>query len=94
MWPVIGRFVGAIALGAVGSTTIIVTLTTGHFAGVASGVKCVPALFVGSRDSEPSKGNCAYSPSDLPGCRYFASSKRTVFYKTSSDFNEYQAGAD
>ena len=33
---VIGRFVGAIALGAVGSTTIIVTLTTGILLGMAS----------------------------------------------------------
>lgn len=49
---VIGRFVGAIALGAVGSTTIIVTLTTGILLGMASGVNAVTALFVGSRDSE------------------------------------------
>ena len=48
---VIGRFVGAIALGAVGSTTIIVTLTTGILLGMASGVNAVTALFVGSRDS-------------------------------------------
>lgn len=49
---VIGRFVGAIALGSVGSTTIIITLTTGILLGMASGVNAITALFVGSRDRE------------------------------------------
>lgn len=48
---VIGKFVGAVALGSVGSTTIIITLTTGILLGMASGVNAVTALFVGSRDS-------------------------------------------
>ena len=49
---VIGKFVGAIALGSVGSTTIIITLTTGILLGMGSGVNAITALFVGSRDSE------------------------------------------
>ena len=47
---VVGRFVGAVALGAVGSTTLIITLTTGIMMGLAAGVNAVAALFLGARD--------------------------------------------
>lgn len=48
---VVGKFAGAIALGSVGSTTIVITLTTGILLGMASGVNAITALFVGSKDS-------------------------------------------
>ena len=40
---VVGRFAGARALGAVGSTTILVTLFTGFLIGMGSGVNVVTA---------------------------------------------------
>ena len=46
---VVGKFAGPIALGAVGSTTILVTLTTGINLGIASGVNAVTALFLGGK---------------------------------------------
>ena len=45
---VVGKFVGPLALGAVGSTSIIITLTTGILLGLAGGVNAVVALFVGA----------------------------------------------
>lgn len=38
---VVGKFAGAIALGAVGSTSILVTLFTGILLGLASGVNAL-----------------------------------------------------
>ena len=45
---VVGNFVGPIALGAVGSTSILVTLFTGMLIGLAGGINAVTALFIGS----------------------------------------------
>lgn len=49
---VVGKFAGPIALGAVGSTTILVTLSTGLLLGLASGVSALTALYIGARDHE------------------------------------------
>ncbi len=46
---VVGRFAGARALGAVGSTTILVTLFTGFLIGMGSGVNVVTARYLGAR---------------------------------------------
>ena len=46
---VVGRFAGAIALGAVGSTTTLVTLFTGLLIGMAGGVNVLVARFYGAR---------------------------------------------
>lgn len=45
---VVGNFVGPIALGAVGSTSILVTLFTGVLIGLAGSINAVTALFIGS----------------------------------------------
>ena len=45
---VVGKFAGAIALGAVGSTSILVTLFTGIFQGLGGGVNVVTALHIGA----------------------------------------------
>ena len=47
---VVGRFAGPIALGAVGSTTILVMLFTGFLIGLASGVNVLTAHHSGARD--------------------------------------------
>lgn len=47
---VVGHFAGAIALGSVGSTTILVTLTTGLLLGMAGGVNAVTARYLGAQD--------------------------------------------
>ncbi len=47
---VVGKFAGPIALGAVGSTSILITLFTGLLIGLASGVNALTALYIGSKD--------------------------------------------
>ena len=47
---VVGRFAGSLALGAVGSTTTLVTLFTGLLIGMADGVNVLTATFFGARD--------------------------------------------
>ncbi len=49
---VVGRFAGAIALGSVGSTTILVSLYTGILLGISSGVNSVVALFAGAGNTD------------------------------------------
>lgn len=49
---VVGKFAGSIALGAVGSTTILVTLFTGILIGLASGVNALTALYIGSKNDK------------------------------------------
>lgn len=46
---VVGRFAGSIALGAVGSTTTLVTLFTGLLIGMAGGVNVLVARFYGAK---------------------------------------------
>lgn len=48
---VVGHFAGAIALGSVGSTTILVTLFTGLMLGIASGVNAITARYLGSMNT-------------------------------------------
>lgn len=52
---VVGKCAGPISLGAVGSTAILVTLTTGFLIGMSNGVNALTALFVGSNDYEKEK---------------------------------------
>lgn len=47
---VVGKFAGPIALGAVGSTSILVTLFTGMIIGLSGGVNALTALHIGSRN--------------------------------------------
>lgn len=49
---VVGRFAGSIALGAVGSTTILVTLFTSFLIGIGNGVNVVVARFLGARSQK------------------------------------------
>ncbi|MBD5460163.1 MAG: MATE family efflux transporter [Lachnospiraceae bacterium] len=46
---VVGKFAGPVALGAVGSTNILITLFTGLIIGLASGVNALAALHIGSK---------------------------------------------
>lgn len=49
---VVGKFAGSIALGAVGSTSILITLFTGILIGLASGVNALTALFIGAKSKD------------------------------------------
>ncbi len=49
---VVGKFSGAIALGAVGSTTILISLFTGIFLGLGGGVNVLTALHIGSKNKK------------------------------------------
>lgn len=46
---VVGKFAGSIALGGVGSTSILITLFTGLLIGLANGVNALTALYTGSQ---------------------------------------------
>ena len=52
---VVGKFAGPIALGAVGSTSILVTLFTGILLGLSSGVNALTALYIGSKNEKDVK---------------------------------------
>ncbi len=52
---VAGQFAGAIALGAVGSTTILISLTTSWFLGMGNGVNALTARYIGAEDEEQMK---------------------------------------
>lgn len=47
---VVGKFAGPIALGSVGSTSILITLSTGILLGLSSGVSALTALYIGAKD--------------------------------------------
>ena len=49
---VVGKFAGPISLGGVGSTTLLVTLTTGFLIGMSNGVNTLTALFNGSGEKD------------------------------------------
>ena len=49
---VVGRFAGSTALGAVGSTSIFVTLFTGFLIGLGNGINVLVARFYGARNTE------------------------------------------
>ena len=49
---VVGRFAGSTALGAVGSTSIFVTLFTGFLIGLSNGINVLVARFYGARHAD------------------------------------------
>ena len=49
---IVGKFAGSLSLGAVGSTTLLVSLTTGWLIGIANGVNSLVAYFSGAGDRE------------------------------------------
>jgi Na+-driven multidrug efflux pump len=49
---VVGRYAGSVALGAVGSTTTLVTLFTGLLIGLSGGINVVVAHYLGAKKGE------------------------------------------
>lgn len=49
---VVGQFVGAMALGAVGSTSILVSMFTGFLIGLSGGINVLTARYFGARNKE------------------------------------------
>lgn len=49
---VVGRFAGSMALGSVGSTTIMVSLFTGFMIGMSAGINVLVALYFGAKDEK------------------------------------------
>ncbi len=47
---VVGKFAGSLALGSVGSTSILITMFTGMLIGMASGVNALTALYIGAKN--------------------------------------------
>lgn len=49
---VVGRFAGSLALGSVGSTTILVSMFTGFLIGLAGGINVLVAMFYGAKNEK------------------------------------------
>lgn len=49
---VVGQFVGSLALGSVGSTTILISMFTGFFIGLAGGINVLTARHFGARSTQ------------------------------------------
>ena len=49
---VVGQFAGSLALGSVGSTTILVALFTGILIGMASGINVLAAMYLGAQNKK------------------------------------------
>ena len=49
---VVGQFVGAMALGAVGSTAILISMFTGFLIGLSGGINALTARYFGARDQQ------------------------------------------
>ncbi len=47
---IVGKFAGSLSLGAVGSTTLLISLTTGWLIGISNGVNSVVAFFAGAQE--------------------------------------------
>lgn len=52
---IVGKFAGPISLGAVGSTTLLISLTTGWLIGISNGVNSVVAFFAGAGEHSKEK---------------------------------------
>ena len=82
---VVGRFAGSIALGAVGSTTTLVTLFTGLLIGMAGGVNVLVARFYGAKKEKRRTGNNTYSS-------YYLSFDRNSHYGTGPALCKWDSG--
>ena len=49
---VIGQFAGSMSLGAVGSTTTLISMYTGFLIGVSSGINVLTALYIGAKNKK------------------------------------------
>ena len=52
---IVGKFAGSLSLGAVGSTTLLISLATGWLIGISNGVNSNVAFFVGANNLSKEK---------------------------------------
>lgn len=81
---VVGKFAGARALGSVGSTTIIITLTTGILLGMGGGVNAVTALHMGAEDYRRVHKTCPHIGHSVLYSGTFTVSGRSGFFKATA----------
>ncbi len=62
---VVGRFAGSTALGAVGSTSILVSLFTGFLIGLSGGINVLVARFTAHAMPAMWKRRCTRQPSSV-----------------------------
>ena len=55
---IVGKFAGSLSLGAVGSTTLLVSLTTGWLIGIANGVNALVAFYLGAGEENHEQEAC------------------------------------
>lgn len=91
---VVGKFAGSLALGSVGSTSILVTMFTGILIGMASGVNALTALYIGAKNDRNVRETVHTALYFMPQLR--ASDSPVWFHvrQTYSHDDEYEAGAD
>jgi len=82
---VIGQFAGSLSLGAVGSTTTLVTLFTGFLIGMGGGTNVLVARFFGEYDQDDTYGSFGKY-----GCGDDRTDLWTALFKRNSGAVEYQ----
>lgn len=91
---VVGRFAGSTALGAVGSTTIFVSLFTGFLIGLSGGVNVLVAHHFGADDQKNLSGYRPLGGADLRGGGTGAVGNRLRLCGRYPQSAEHQTGAD
>ncbi|MDO4647688.1 MAG: MATE family efflux transporter [Eubacteriales bacterium] len=71
---IVGKFAGSLSLGAVGSTSLLISLTTGVLIGVSAGVNSVVAFFIGAdeKEKEQKAGDTGFVICLVLGCLVLA----------------------
>lgn len=90
---VVGRFADYLALGAVGSTTLLVTLFTGILIGMGAGVNVRVAHELGAGNKRYRR-NDPYIASSLCHCRSSGLYHLSAFLRADADHDEHKTGTD
>lgn len=91
---VVGRFADYMALGAVGSTTLLVTLFTGILIGMGAGVNVRVAHELGAGKQKRYRRNDPYISSSLCHRRTSGLCRLSSVFRTDAVHDEYETGAD
>ena len=88
---VIGQFAGAMSLGAVGSTTTLISMYTGFLIGLSGGINVLTALYIGARNR---KSVSETVHSCQPGGRIDPADFGSFYIARCAGAFKYEGGAD
>ena len=91
---VVGKFAGSLALGSVGSTSILVTLFTGLLIGFAGGINALTALYIGSRSDRDLTETVQYCSHLKLYPRHAPHDLRHPVYPSGAQAHQYQGRTD